>query len=156
MSEATPANTPAEPKPSTKCGDGLVWNAELEECVPVADKNVVGAGAAASAEKGMFAAVKAVLNDALTEMRKNVMLEAQTMMKSELKAIQQEFAVGLRKELGLSEDPSVTKSELEGAVRKAVLDLKFTGKKTPASPSLQKASDATERPGDIFNVKGGN
>ena len=31
MSEATPANTPAEPKPTTECGDGMVWDEELQE-----------------------------------------------------------------------------------------------------------------------------
>ena len=157
MSEATPANTPAEPKPSTECGDGLVWDSELQECVPKADQNVVGTSGAAAAEKGMFLAVKSVLKDALDQMRTEIMTEANAMMKAELAKIQKEFAVGLRNELGLNGDPTVTKSEVNAAVRKAMLDLKITeGKKTPASPAMQKGTPEKTKPGDIFKNYGAN
>ena len=45
------------------------------------------------------------------------MTEAQKMMKDELAKIQKEFAGGLRKELGLSTDPTVTKTELNMILR---------------------------------------
>jgi hypothetical protein len=154
---AEPANTPAEPKPSTQCGDGLVWDPETQECVPKADANVAGAAAAGAAEKGMFAAVKAVMNDALEEMRKEIMASAKNIMKEELEKIQKEFAVGLRKELGLTTDPTVTKTELESAIRKAVLDLKPSGgKKTPAGEPLQKSTETKEKPSAVFANYGVN
>ena len=102
----------------------MVFDSALGECVPKADQNVAGAGAAAGAEKGMFDAVRGVLKEALDQMRKEIMVEAKSMMAVELKTIQSEFASGLRKELGLSSDPTVTKNELDTAIRKAVLDLK--------------------------------
>ena len=158
MSENTPANTPAEPKPENTCPDGMVKDPETGECVPKADADVTQSSQpAAAAEKGMFAAVKAVLKDALDEMRKEIMTEAKAMMKAELDRIQKEFASGLRKELGLSTDPTVTKTELESAVRKAVLDLKAgDGKRTPAGPALQKSDETPEKIGDIFKNYGVN
>jgi hypothetical protein len=151
MSAETPAS---EPSPDSKCGDGMKWSAEKQECVPI--ESEAAGPSAASAEKGMFNAVKSVLKEALDEMRKEIMSEAKAMMKTELSKIQVEFASGLRKELGLSTDPTVTKSELQGAIRKAVLDLKVGGKRTPAGEIAKGADseDKTPKPGDLFKSYG--
>jgi len=145
---------PHEPAPDAKepCPNGEVRNSE-GVCVP--DPNPQAGASAESAEKGMFLAVKGVLKDALEEMRKETLVAAKAMMETELAKIQKEFAIGLRKELGLTTDPTVTKTELHGAVRKAMLDLKIgDGKKTPASEPLAKSAPKTDKPGDIFKKYG--
>lgn len=157
MSEATPANTPAEPEPETQCGEGMVYDKELGECVPKADQEVAGAGAASNAEKGLFPAVRATIQEALDKTVEEMEQKMVAMMKTELAKIQKEFASGLRKELGLESDPVVTKTELDAVVRKAVLDLKVGDpKKSPASPPLNKNQppETPTKPGQIFKQYG--
>jgi hypothetical protein len=147
------ANTPVEPKPDTQCGDGMVYDAELGECVPKADSDVVGGGAASGAEKsisGMLGAVKSIFEDLVDQKFAEMEKQFDQRMNATIDRLQRDFASGLRKELGLSTDPSVKKSELESAIRKAVLDLKLTGKRTPASPSMDAPLQKAQKPGDIF------
>ena len=153
---AEPANTPAEPKPESTCPEGMVKDPETGECIPKADADVAGASAAGAAEKGLFPAVRETIKEAGEKIIKEMEEKMQLMMKTELSKIQKEFASGLRKELGLNTDPTVTKTELESAVRKAVLDLKAgDGKRTPVAP-LVKSIETPVKNGDIFKNYGAN
>ena len=147
---STAETKPHEPAPDAKpaCPTGEIRNAE-GKCVP--DPDAEAGPPAETAEKGLFPSVKAVIQDALDATVKEMEDKMTKMMAEQIAKIQKEFAVGLRKELGLSTDPTVTKTELNSAIRKAVLDLKLPdGKKTPASTPLVKAVTSTTKPGDIF------
>lgn len=156
----TPANTAAEPKPTPECGDGMVYDAELGECVPKADSDVAGASAAAGAEKsigGMLGAVKGIFEDLVDQKFREMEKQLDQRMKQTVDKLQAEFAQGLRKELGLSTDPSVSRTDLDMAIRKAVLDLKLPGqKRTPAGVPLAKPLQKEAKPGDLFASYGRN
>ena len=144
--EAKPHETAPDAKPA--CPTGEIRNAE-GKCVP--DPDAEAGPPAETAEKGLFPSVKAVIEEVGDRIIKEMEEKMQNMMKEELLKIQKEFAGGLRKELGLKTDPTVTKSEMRGLVRKTILDLKIPdGKKTPASTPLAKAVTSTTKPGDIF------
>jgi len=148
------ATTTREPEPSPDCGDGMVYDAELGECVPKADSDVVGGGAASGAEKsvkGMLGAVKSIFEDLVDMKIQEMEQRFNKQMDATLITLQKQFAVGLRRELGLSDDPSVTKSQLDASIRKAVLDLKVGGKRTPAgTPIDAPLQKAAPKPGDVF------
>jgi hypothetical protein len=156
---AEPANTPAEPKPETECGDGLVYDPESGECVPKADADVTQSSQpAAAAEKGIggyIGAIDKTFNDWFTNKMREFDERVNKTMDETLKRVQKEFAAGLRKQMGLSNDPTVTKTELDSAIRKAVIDLKInSGKKTPAGPALQKGEPEKPKAGDVFKNYG--
>jgi len=149
----------SEPAPTNECGDGLVRDPETGECIPKADVEVTTDNSAATAaEKGLFPSVRAVIQEALDKTVKEMEQKMTTMMTDQLTKIQKEFATGLRKELGLKTDPTVTKTELNGAIRKAMLDLKLgDGKKTPKTidPLNKGVNPKTpEHPGDQFKNYG--
>jgi len=145
----------SEPAPETgDCKEGYHKNKE-GVCVP--DEKEQAGESAQSAEKGLFPSVRAVIQEALDKTVKEMEEKMTAMMTEQLSKIQKEFATGLRKELGLSTDPTVTKTELNSAIRKAVLDLKLTDKKTPAGEPIATASPGTpEKPGDLFKSYGVN
>jgi hypothetical protein len=147
--------TPHEPSPTSECGDGLKM--VNGECVPITDEDVVGSAGAADAQKGgLFAATKAIFEEVLDQKMAEMEQKITTRMNQTVEDLQKEFAVGLRKSLGLSTDPTVTKQELDGAIRKAVLGLKLGGKRTPAGTNTPPPLQKTERPGDIFASYRGN
>lgn len=138
---ATPPPSEKKPEPAP-CEEGYHRDPETGECVP--DEEEKPGESPAEAEK-MYQAVRGVIKDALEKVRAEVRAGTDQIVKEELAKIQQQFATGLRKELGLSTDPTVTKSELNSAIRTAMLDLKVEGKRTPAS-GLTKGPEGTGKP----------
>ena len=83
-----------------------------------------------AAEKGFMEKMIAVFDEAMEKKMATFWKDVETRMDEAVKKVQDQAVLGLRKGLGISEDPVVHLSEMEGLVRKVVLEASEHGKRT--------------------------
>lgn len=102
------------------CKEDEVWNAEQEKCV----------AKPAPAEKGLRDQILGVMKEYGDTLADQIRKDIEDKMKVVIKETRDEMVTSLRKGLGLEKDPVIHLSEMEGMVRKIILNKEPNDKRT--------------------------
>ena len=115
--------------------------------------------AEAETEKGFMNRLMLVFEEAMEKKMSTFWTEVEKRMDEAVKKVQDQAVTGLRKGLGVSEDPVVHLSEIEGLVRKVTLEASGHGKRTETLTKEKPTEGAIGEPkklpaaDDIFKEK---
>jgi hypothetical protein len=151
--------TPPQPTPMEKCIAEKVAQGMSQEEATTACKAELEAEQTppSSEEKGLVQKIEAVITEAMEAKFKVLEKRIETRMAAIVKDKEDEAVKALRKGLGLEQDPVVHLSEIEGMVRKIVLDEEPHGKRTetqtPDKPTegIDLAKSKVPKAEDTFN-----
>ena len=113
----------------------------------------------AESEKSFMDKMMLVFEEAMDKKMSTFWTEVEKRMDNAVKKVQEQAITGLRKGLGINEDPVVHLSEIEGLVRKITLEAKDHGKRTETltkdKPDEGKEGEPRKLPSadDIFKAK---
>jgi len=97
-------------------------------------------------EKAFMDRIMAVFNEAIDKRMKDFWTEVEKRMDEAIKKVQAEAVQGLRKGLGVSEDPVIHLSELPELVRKIALEAQPPGKRTETTTTEKPTEGSIETP----------
>ena len=100
----------------------------------------------AEAEKNLQTQIIGVMKEYGKTLAEQIKTDIHTQMDKVIKETKDEMVSGIRKGLGLEKDPVLHLSEIEGVVRKIVLDDKPHGKRTETLTKDKPTEGATDEP----------
>lgn len=107
----------------------------------------------AETEKGFMTRMMAVFDEAMEKRMTTFWKEVEKRMDEAVKKVQDQAVMGLRKGLGVSEDPVIHLSELPDLVRKTVLEVSEHGKRTETLTKDKPIEGATDEPKKLLSAE---
>jgi hypothetical protein len=101
---------------------------------------------ATDAEKGFMDKMMAVFDEAMEKRMSTFWKQVETKMDEAITKVQDDAVQGLRKGLGINDDPVIHLSEMEGMVRKILLEEKPHGKRTETITKDKPTEGSTDEP----------